>query len=191
MTQVNRKDVLTTGEVAEICHVAPRTVSKWFDSGKLKGYRIPGSRDRRIPREQLIAFMTAHGMPLEGLDGGTCRVLVVAETLDEVLIEAFQQSDRYDLRRAGNGFEAGVLANQMRPHVVLLPADRDDASVAGLCQNVKEATAAGVTKVVAACSQLDEAQTRFLREHGFDDALVRPFTFAELAAVIERVTHIF
>ena len=37
------KDVLTTGEVAEICKVAPRTVSKWFDSGELEGYRISGS----------------------------------------------------------------------------------------------------------------------------------------------------
>ena len=42
--------VFTTGQVAKICKVAPRTVSKWFDSGRLKGYRIPGSQDRRIPR---------------------------------------------------------------------------------------------------------------------------------------------
>ena len=54
-----RKDVLTTGQVAEICSVAPRTVTKWFDSGQLKGYRIPGSRDRRIPTSELIRFMIA------------------------------------------------------------------------------------------------------------------------------------
>ena len=51
------KKVFTTGQVAKICKVAPRTVSKWFDSGRLKGYRIPGSQDRRIPREQLIRFL--------------------------------------------------------------------------------------------------------------------------------------
>src|SRR6266700_792671 len=60
------KDVLTTGEVAKICNVAPRTVSKWFDSGALHGYRIPGSKDRRIPLNQLIRFMKQHGMPLNG-----------------------------------------------------------------------------------------------------------------------------
>ena len=49
--------VFTTGQVAKICKVAPRTVSKWFDSGRLKGYRIPGSQDRRIPREYLIRFL--------------------------------------------------------------------------------------------------------------------------------------
>src|SRR5947207_1217774 len=44
------KKVFTTGQVAKICKVAPRTVSKWFDSGRLRGYRIPGSQDRRIPQ---------------------------------------------------------------------------------------------------------------------------------------------
>ena len=39
-----QKDILTTGEVAAICNVAPRTVSKWFDSGQLKGYRIPARK---------------------------------------------------------------------------------------------------------------------------------------------------
>lgn len=62
------KQVFTTGEVAKICHVAPRTVSKWFDSGRLRGYRIPGSQDRRIPRDHLIRFLKEHGMPLGGLD---------------------------------------------------------------------------------------------------------------------------
>ncbi len=50
------KDVLTTGEVAKICNVASRTVSKWFDSGQLRGYRIPGSKDRRIPVANLVKF---------------------------------------------------------------------------------------------------------------------------------------
>src|SRR5262249_50495709 len=62
------KKVFTTGQVAKICKVAPGTVSKWFDSGRLKGYRIPGSQDRRIPREQLIRFLKEHGMPLGELE---------------------------------------------------------------------------------------------------------------------------
>src|SRR5215468_6249284 len=71
------KDVLTTGEVAKICNVAPRTVSKWFDSGALKGYRIPGSKDRRIPAAQLMRFMKEHGIPFDVVGGGKIRVLVV------------------------------------------------------------------------------------------------------------------
>jgi excisionase family DNA binding protein len=59
------KKVLTTGEVAKILKVAPRTVSKWFDAGKLKGYRLEGSNDRRIPIEALEAFCLEHNMPFK------------------------------------------------------------------------------------------------------------------------------
>jgi excisionase family DNA binding protein len=62
------KQVFTTSEVARICKVAPRTVGKWFDSGRLRGYRIPGTQDRRIPRDHLIQFLKEHGMPLGELE---------------------------------------------------------------------------------------------------------------------------
>ncbi|MEM9111882.1 MAG: helix-turn-helix domain-containing protein [Planctomycetota bacterium] len=88
-----QKDILTTGEVAKICNVAPRTVSKWFDSGQLKGYRIPGSKDRRIPVSQLVKFMKEHGIPFDGVTGGKTRVLIVdddpeiTDVLERVLSE--------------------------------------------------------------------------------------------------------
>jgi len=75
------KKVFTTGQVAKICRVSPRVVGKWFDAGKLGGYRIPGSQDRRIPREHLIRFLKEHGLPLGELEesphgagdpGGNC-----------------------------------------------------------------------------------------------------------------------
>lgn len=56
MKRVVRK-VFTTTQVARICRVAPRTVHKWFDCGRLKGYLIPGTLDRRIPRDQLVKFL--------------------------------------------------------------------------------------------------------------------------------------
>ena len=65
------KTIFTTNQVALICKVAPRTVNKWFDSGRLRGYRIPGSLDRRVPREFLIRFLREHGMPLGELEEQT------------------------------------------------------------------------------------------------------------------------
>jgi two-component system response regulator RpaA len=57
------KNVLTTGQIAKICEVAPRTATKWCDDGLIKGcYRLPGSKDRRIPRASLIAFMQQHNL---------------------------------------------------------------------------------------------------------------------------------
>src|SRR3954464_15936520 len=78
------KDVLTTGEVAKICNVTPRTVSKWFDSGALHGYRIPGSKGRVRPLNQLIRFMKQHGMPLNGLMTVAQGILIVEDEQDIV-----------------------------------------------------------------------------------------------------------
>ena len=57
------KKVLTTGDVAGICNVASRTVTLWIDKGLLKGYRLPGSRDRRIPIPELVRFMKKYEIP--------------------------------------------------------------------------------------------------------------------------------
>jgi uncharacterized protein (TIGR02996 family)/excisionase family DNA binding protein len=67
--RVAARRVFTTGQVAKIVQVSPATVGKWFDSGRLRGYRIPGSQDRRIPRENLIRFLRQYSMSLEGLAG--------------------------------------------------------------------------------------------------------------------------
>ncbi len=59
-----KREIYTTGQVATICHVSQRTVAKWFDSGRLKGYKIPGSLDRRIVHSNLISFLKEHGTPI-------------------------------------------------------------------------------------------------------------------------------
>lgn len=57
-------DVLTAGQVAKWCGCAPRTVCKWFDAGALKGWRLPGSLDRRFHVRDAVAFMRANKMPV-------------------------------------------------------------------------------------------------------------------------------
>lgn len=187
MRTAQRKDVLTTGEVARICHVAPRTVSKWFDSGELKGYRIPGSRDRRIPAEGLAAFMRAHGMPLDGLDGEVCRVLIIGEDVSPELLAACSGSGRYEVRTAGSGFEAGLLARQFRPHAVVMDADDDEASE--ICRNIKAGASVEAAKVIAAARDLTDSLRRRLLGQGFDGVLPSPYSFPELAGAVESTAN--
>src|SRR5258705_10707198 len=122
MSATKVKDVLTTGEVAKICSVAPRTVSKWFDSGALHGYRIPGSKDRRIPLNQLIRFMKQHGMPLNGLMTGSTRVLIVDDEQDivEVLEKILEDEAKYEVEVARGALEAPYIAEPLRPPQPLL-----------------------------------------------------------------------
>lgn len=63
------KEVYTTGEAAKICRVSQQTIIRCFDKGCLKGgFKVPGSRFRRIPRRALLKFMEDNGMPEEWRD---------------------------------------------------------------------------------------------------------------------------
>lgn len=52
---------LTTGQIAQRLGVAQRTVSKWIDSGRLIGIRLPGSRDRRVHPDIFDEFQRHYG----------------------------------------------------------------------------------------------------------------------------------
>ena len=190
MRTAHRKEVFTTGEVARICHVAPRTVSKWFDTGKLRGYRIPGSRDRRIPREQLVAFMRVHGLPMDALDLGVSRILAVGPDLPPGLIEAVNASEQYELRSAANEFEAGVLAQQFRPHVIVLTLTDGPEQAAAMCQDIRATAALQSAKVIAATVDVREEARSVLLRHGFDDVLPHPYTVSQLVRAVADATNL-
>jgi excisionase family DNA binding protein len=194
---------LTTGQVARICQVAPRTVSKWFDRGQLRGYRIPGSRDRRIPVDRLVAFMRANGIPLTGLDGGISRVLVIGDCAPE---DAEPSADEraggpgavfsgraygrkgLEIRLAANGFEAGVVAQQFRPHAVALPVGEDAAEAIGICRNIKASESFGEAWVIAVCRDQDAAGRRQLLSQGFDACISRAYAIADLLEAMDKLS---
>lgn len=114
-------EVFTTGEVAKICKVAPRTVSKWFDSGQLSGYRIPGSQDRRIPRENLIQFMKKFGLPLGDLEEKANGLVVSTDQdLATALSEKINYKFKCQVEHASTAFSTGrFLAIRIFRFVVL------------------------------------------------------------------------
>lgn len=184
MRTSNRQDILTTGQVARMCHVAPRTVTKWFDTGKLRGYRIPGSRDRRIPRPQLMAFMRAHGIPIDVLEQTSTRVLIVGGS--DAMRQELENLGRYQVSQAVNRFEAGMLAQQLRPHVVVLEADPLGQECLAICRSIKQTEGLEMTHVVLATA--DPAGAGAMPP--FDGLLPRPYGLQQFAAAVERATNI-
>ncbi len=185
------KDVLTTGEVAKICSVAPRTVSKWFDTGALTGYRIPGSKDRRIPLNQLIRFMKHHNMPLDGLRTGATRVLIVDDEAEvvEVLEKILEGDAKYDVEVAQSGFGAGLTAERFRPHVILVDLHLKDLDGRELARHVKANPELQLTKVIAMSGRLDEAEVGALGRD-FDAFLKKPFHVRQVIDAVEAATSV-
>ena len=187
MSTTKLKDVLTTGEVAKICNVAPRTVSKWFDSGALNGYRIPGSKDRRIPLNQLIRFMKQHGMPLNGLMTGSTRVLIVDDEQDivEVLEKILEDEAKYEVEVTKGGFAAGINAEKFRPHVILLDMHLRDIDGREVAKHVKNSPDLQLTKVIAMSGKMTDDEAKSLLVSGFDGFLRKPFHVRQVIEAIE------
>jgi excisionase family DNA binding protein len=182
------KDVLTTGEVAKICNVAPRTVSKWFDTGQLRGYRIPGSKDRRIPLAQLIRFMKAHGIPLNELETGKTRVLIAdadAE-LTRLLQRALSERFNYEVAVADSAFEAGALMEQFKPNVMMVDIDLPGIEGRALSRFVSSHAELAGTQLIAAGASLTDADRQILLQQGFHAAVAKPFSIQQLASQIEE-----
>jgi excisionase family DNA binding protein len=128
----------TTGEIARLCQVTKRTVITWIDSGKLKGYRMPGGGHRRVAAADLLAFMKGHGIPDLERHLPRRRVLVVDDDPDfaGLLEEALR--DRYDVATAATALDAATRAAEFRPDVVLLDVRLPDVSGLEVCRHFRE-----------------------------------------------------
>lgn len=120
--KVRTKSVYTTGEISRISGVAPRTVTKWIDSGILAGFRIPGSTDRRVPHKNLIRFLTDRNMPMDGLQRDEYRVLLIGvDVLTSDAVHACLDAQAKILDSC-NLFAAGMLAIDQRPQAIVVDA---------------------------------------------------------------------
>lgn len=185
-----RKTVFTTGEVAKICNVAPRTVSKWFDAGHLRGYRIPGSKDRRIPVDHLMRFMRAHGIPLNGLETGALRVLVF--DTDAAFIRAIRQAfathEDYELVTAENALEAGAALQEREPHAVFVDVENVGIDSGVLVRFVRTLHASEPIQMIAIGKELGSGRGEALLQAGFDAYLTKPFELSSLVSILNEKT---
>jgi len=186
------KNVLTTGDVAKICHVAPRTVSKWFDNGQLKGYRIPGSKDRRIPVSELIRFMKMHNMPTDSFAAGKIRVLVVDSDTktSSALVETLQTKADYEVLTAHNNFESGIIAQRFSPHVLLISLLAKDIDATGICKSIHAQEDLQTVKIIAITNHLSESESAALLQKGFDGYICNTDGVVEVISKIEEATAI-
>jgi len=181
------RTIFTTGQVAKICKVAPRTVSKWFDSGRLHGYRIPGSQDRRIPRQHLIRFLKEHGMPLGELEDEALGKVLLVGTDGQVRssLNDLMSAEDYKIENAASGFEAGIQAESLHPDCVVVDFVMGRNEAVMIAQNLKKNSEYADTVLIGLLSDDDNAS-------GFDRTLFnetfrKPFDTALLAERIRTL----
>ncbi len=182
------KQVFTTGEAAEICKVSQQTIIRCFDSGRLTGFRVPGSRFRRIPRKDLLQFMKANDIPTDALESTRRRVLVVDddEQIIELFLDVLSRDDRFEVKSARTGYDAGVLTEQFRPHLVLLDYMLPDINGNLVCDRIRSNPELAGTKIIVISGVVNQDEIDTLLRSGADDFVKKPFNIEKL---IERMSQ--
>jgi excisionase family DNA binding protein len=186
---IHMKTVFTTGEAAKICKVSQQTIIRCFDSGQLKGFRVPGSRFRRIPREQLFMFMRDNGIPTDALESGKRKVLIVDddEELVELIADALERDGRFEIRSVNNGFDAGMMVKEYRPDLIVLDVMLPDINGKEVCQRVRTDKTMDDVRIICISGMVEEDRVGELRAAGANDFMHKPF---EVEKLVERMCHL-
>lgn len=185
---LGEKKGFTTGEVAELCHVTIPTVIKWIESGELEGFKIPGSKNRRITRDSLLKFMHKYEIPTTDLEKNKPRILVVDDEQAVLeLMKTLLQPDKFELRLVSRGFEAG-LAKEFKPDLVFLDIKLPDIDGCQVCEYIRTIPEVQTVKIVAMSAYIkDHQESEALLKKGFDDYLDKPFDSDKL---LDKVYHL-
>lgn len=180
------KTVFTTGEAAKICKVSQQTIIRCFDNGQLKGFRVPGSKFRRIPREALYKFMKDNGIPTDALESGKRKVLLVDDDpeLVAVMNSALQEDGRFEVRIASNGFDAGMMVKEYRPDLIILDVMLPDINGKEVCHRVRADPAMEDVRIVCISGMIEDDKIQELKLAGADDFLGKPF---DVDVLIEKM----
>jgi excisionase family DNA binding protein len=180
------KTVFTTGEAAKICKVSQQTIIRCFDNGQLKGFRVPGSRFRRIPRESLYKFMRDNGIPTDALESGKRKVLLVDDDAElvELMNKVLEEDGRVEVRIASNGFDAGMMVKEYRPDLIVLDVMLPDINGKEVCHRVRSDSSLEDVRILCISGMIEEDKIQELKLSGADDFLHKPFDIEEL---VERM----
>ena len=183
------KDLFTTGEAAEICRVSQQTIIRCFDAGRLEGFRVPGSRFRRIPRQNLIKFMKDNNIPLDSIASGKRKVLIVDDDAEivELIVEVLERDGRFEVKTASSGYEAGMATQRFRPELILLDYMLPDVNGNVVCQTIRKNPEFENIKIVIVSGVVKEDEIAQLLKSGAEDFIKKPFNITELTDKITTV----
>ena len=186
------KSLFTTGEAAGICNISQQTIIRCFDSGRLDGFRIPGSRFRRIPRDNLIKFMKDNGIPLDNLNSeknGKIKVLIVDDDVEivELMVDVLSRDGRFDLQTAGSGYEAGLKTEQFRPDVIILDYMLPDVNGNIVCATIKSNPDFESIRIIIVSGVANPEEVQDLLRAGATEFIKKPFNIADLVGRILQV----
>lgn len=181
------KSIFTTGEAADLCRVSQQTIIRCFDNGRLQGFRVPGSRFRRIPRAELLRFMRENGIPF-GILGETKHTALLVDDDPETvrrIEESLAADGEWSLVVATNALEAGMELERTAPDLLIVDAALPDLDPASAFDRIRRRDRFAGLRIVFTGGAGDEERLRHVRLAG-GEVLRKPFDIESLRQLMRN-----
>ena len=184
-----QKTVFTTHEVSKLLQVNPRSVINWIEQDLLSSYRTPGGH-RRIRRDDLLAFLRKHQIPIPpALVEEKFRVLIVEDEDDivKILKTFYERQKLYEVSSASDGITALIEVGRQRPDLMVLDILIPGVDGLEVCRRIKE-DSTNRTTIIAVSGQ-PELESKVLQA-GADCFLSKPLDMDRLRDESRRLLRI-
>lgn len=182
---------LGTYDISKICHVAPITVGRWIEEGKLP-YFTTGGGHRRVWNRDLVEFLKSHNYPIpKGLstpthfqilivdDDAACRRLIhrsLSKTFSHIKVE-----------EAADGYEAGEKVATLIPALVILDIRLPGVDGFKVCERIRLSKPLKKIKILAISGDGKKETRERILKAGADAFMAKPFDADEMMKIIGRL----
>ncbi|MHC4104518.1 MAG: response regulator, partial [Planctomycetota bacterium] len=152
-------------------------------------FRVPGSRFRRIPRKNLVRFMQDNNIPLDSIESGKRKILIVDDDSEivELLEDVLERDGRFEVKTASSGYEAGMATEKFRPELILLDYMLPDVNGNVVCQTIRMNPEFENIKIIIISGVVKQDEIAQLLKSGAEDFIRKPFNITELTDKISVV----
>ncbi len=183
------KDLLTPRELAGLCGVSPDTVRSWCFRKQIKFASTPGGH-KRFRRLDVLEFLKERGFPLPSTDKiSPIKVLVIddEEAFRKSLVGALQKEPVFNVKEAGDGYEAGRMFGEFEPDVLVLDLVMPGIDGFRVCRDFKSREGGDQAKIIVVTGYPDEVMFQRAREAGADECLAKPVDMNTLMDMIRSL----
>ncbi|MBL4888856.1 MAG: response regulator [Candidatus Lindowbacteria bacterium] len=185
LIKIDEKSVYGTTQVAKIFKVTHATVVNWINKGALSTYKLPGGANR-IYGSELIRLMKEMGMAEAAAAAGATRILIADDepVVLAAMVDMLSDHDEFEVRTAKNGIQAGLVAKEFLPEIMVLDIRLGDMTGQELCQVFRSDPDLKDVKILGVSGVISEEEGNQLLNDGFDEYLPKPFRGAQLPDAI-------
>jgi len=183
------RKVFSTFQAAKICRVAPVTIIRWIEAGKLTSYKTPGGH-RRIREQDLLAFMENHGLPRYLAEEVSRPKILIID--DEMVVRKFIQKSlessdlECECETSGDGIDALLKIGLFQPDVLILDINIPWVDGLEICRRIRNNEATQQIKVITITGFLSDEDKGEIINSGANYLLFKPFDVDQLLALTAK-----